>query len=180
MIHDLILEKLRGELQKALIDDLAADDPTRAGVVKIGPLQGDPDPDIARISVTLHENDPESDIDADPNRQERWQDDVEETEVGGGITWSRKFTINARCLLEQTREDLTEARKIASTVRSRIERTLLKIRFSGLTDGSEYVSRGVFGENLYGVISQFGGPPDAYDFQIKVRFDVLTSERIGV
>jgi hypothetical protein len=174
MIQALILGKLQTELQRVMIDDLPADDPTRAGVIKLGPLQGDPDPDLARISVTLHENDPESDIQADPNRSERWEDGIEEVEIGGGLTWSRKFTVNARCLLEGTKEDLQQSRTIASTVRSRIERTLLRVRFSGLSDGVETVVRGVFSDNLNGITRQFGGPPDAYDFQIKIRFDVLT------
>jgi hypothetical protein len=174
MIQALILTRLQDELQRVMIAEIQASDPTRAGVIKLGPLQGDPDPDIARISVTLHENNPDTDIDADPGRQDRWEDEVEEVEIGGGLTWSRKFTVNARCLLEGTKEDLTQARNIASTVRSRIERTLLRTRFSGLSDGVETVVRGVFSESLHGETRQFGGPPDAYDFQIKIRFDVLT------
>ena len=94
-----------------------------AGVVMAGPLQGNPDPDVARISVTVHENDPDQMTGAAPARM--WQDEPLSVEIGSGraiTTWSRKFTVKARCLLEGTREDLDTARQIASTVRSRIEK----------------------------------------------------------
>ena len=39
-IHDLIIEKIIAELQKVLIDDIAADDNAKAGVVMAGPLPG--------------------------------------------------------------------------------------------------------------------------------------------
>ena len=49
----------RSSLQTALIDDIDPADNVRAGVVMAGPLQGNPIPDIARISVTVSENDPD-------------------------------------------------------------------------------------------------------------------------
>lgn len=178
-IHNEVLKKLKTELQKALIDDIALDDPARAGVVMIGPLQGNPDPDVARISVTLHENDPEAMLGKEVGgNRSSWDDEVEEIEVGGCITWKRRFTVKARCLLEQSRETLDDARDITSTIRSRIEVALLKLKFAGVASPTEYVSMGVYSENITGEMVQSGGP-DAYDFHVKIRFEILTTTVIG-
>lgn len=185
-IHDAILLMVSDSLTKALITDPTAAnallldslgalipgkklDDAIAGIVKIGPLQGDPDPDVARISVELYENDPDG----------GWQDVVGMLECGGGagsgITWRRRFTALARCLLVVTQEDLSNARRVGSTVRSRIEKALLKTSFAALvSDDGEIVVRGITSENVRGEMSQFGGPPDAYDIHIKIRFEVLT------
>ncbi len=174
-IHDLILVYVRDALQKALIDDIALDDKSRAGVVTIGELQGDPTPDDARISVTLHENDPEAAMSGVVSGlKAEWFDEVDEIECGGASTWVRRFTVKARCLLVNTAESLDDARSIASTVRERMEDTLSKLSFTGIANASEYVSRGVLSEEMAGEMLQAGGP-EAYDYQIKVRFSVLTT-----
>ena len=149
--------------------------------MKIGPLQGDPDPDVARISVELYFNDPDQTITGSGlgNNPDPWDDQVEDIECGAAITWKRRFTLKARCLFEGTGEDLMTAHQIASDVRSRIEKTLLLIKWD-VASADEYVSRGVLSENIRGQVVQAGGPPDAYDFHIKIRFEVLTTESIGV
>jgi hypothetical protein len=175
-IHDAIIEKVVLALERAMITDIDAGNDTRAGVVMAGPLQGDPDPDVARISVTVHENDPDEFTNGMPTGTDRsWMDEVEEIEIGGAVTWKRRFTTKARCLLDVTREDLDNARRIASTVRSRIEYTLLGISFSGIMENGEYVSRPVISEEMTNEMLQAGGPPDSYDFLIKVRFSLLTT-----
>lgn len=176
-IHDEILTKIQSELQTVLIDDLAEDDATRAGVVKLGELQGEPEEDSARISVTIHENDPDAFISgAFTGMSNAWNDIVYDVEVGGVVTWRRRFTVKARCLLERTREGLEETRDIASTIRSRIEQTLLDISFTGVSSPNEYVARGIVSNELTGEMRQSGGPPDSYDYFIKFRFEVLTTK----
>lgn len=177
-IHDLILNFVRDELEEALINDIPVGDPARAGVVKVGPLQGEPDPDEARISVEVYVNDPEQEISGSAIGRvtEVWDDQVDEVEIGGSITWKRRFTVKARCLFDRTGEGLSDAQSIASTVRTRIEKRLLTIRFNGLASDDEYVCRGAFSDSLRGSMVQLGGPPDAYDYMLKVRFDVLTTE----
>ena len=143
----------------------------------LGPLQGDPDPDVARISVTIHENDPDKFYGINQTLSGDWEDEVEETECGGAITWRRRFTVKARCLLVNTQENVTTARSIASTIRKRIETTLLQMSFRDIQDDDEYVSRGVFSENIHSEMIQAGGP-EAYDFHIKIRFEVLTTRGV--
>ncbi len=177
-IHDVILEKLQAELTTALITNVS--DNTQAGAVKIGALQGDPAPDTGRITVTIHENDPEAIVGGGvTGMKDSWNDEVVEMEVGGACTTKRAFSIKARCLFANTRENLDMARQYASSVRQRIEETLTKISFAGVTSGSEYVARGVFAYDLKSEMLQSGGPPDTYDYHIKIRFSVLTT-RTGV
>lgn len=174
-IHDLILLYVRDALQKALIDDVPEDDKARVGVIFIGPLQGDPTPDDARISITLHENDLDAAVSGvTSGLKGEWIDEVDEIECGGASTWIRRFTVKARCLLVNTAESLDEARAIASAVRERMEDTLSKLSFTGIANASEYVSRGVLSDEMAGEMLQAGGP-EAYDYQIKVRFSVLTT-----
>lgn len=179
MIHDLILHKVQEELQRTCIDELWPEDKTRAGVVMIGPLQGNPDPDVARISITVHENDPDRAM-GGVARTRIWQDEIISIEMGNGrgvATWSRKFSVKARCLLESTREEIVEARDISSTLRSRIEETLRNIDFNGVGTDAEYVSQGVMSFLMKSETLQSGGPPDAFDFHTKVKFEIWTTER---
>lgn len=179
MIHDQIMTFLEEELQNALIDAIPTDDDARAGVVMLGPLQGDPDPDVARISITIHENDP--DVVYKPGTSgmaDAWDDEVAEVECGGSITMKRRFTVKARCLLVNTAEASSDARRIAATVRSRIEAALVNANFNGLSDDSgEFVSKGIFSDVIKGEMIQSGGP-DAYDYHIKVRFQVETTKGV--
>ena len=175
-IHNEILELVQSELEAALIDNVSTSDTARAGVVKLGPLQGDPEPDEARISVTLHENDPDIVYKSGTTSQDEWLDEVVEVEIGGSasVTWARRFSVKARVLLDETQEELAEAREIASIVRSRIEHTLMRISFSGTTYDNETVVRGIYAPGISGEMTQAGGP-GSYDYHIKVRFDVLTT-----
>ncbi len=182
LIHDAILNYVRDELQDALIDAIPTDDPARAGVVTLGPLQGDPDPDQARISVTLHENDPDAITGATgvSALSGSWDDEVAEIECGGSETWNRRFTVKARCLLVNTGEDKDAARQIAATVRHRIEKTLQNLSFSGVEDDGEYVSRGAVATSIKGEMIQSGGPPDSFDYHIKIRFEIQTTTGVFI
>ena len=176
MIVDAILAHLKNALQASLIDSVPDDD-ARAGFVKIGPYQGDPTPEEGRITVSIHENDPDGIVNAGVTALPRdWSDDVDMIEIGGAATMERHFTIKARCLLASTREDEENARRIAFTVRGRIESTLKKLSFSQVRTDDEYVARGALGNELKVEMLQAGGPPDAFDYNIKVHFSVLTTQ----
>jgi hypothetical protein len=193
-IHDLILLQVQSTLQAALIDNpkavLAAAiallhhgdpvpvDPAIAGIVQIGPLQGDPTPDIARISATIHENDPDTIIGgAVTGLKSDWADEIYEVEIGNSITHYRRFSVKIRCLLVNGQEPLDQARSIASTVRERAEKALLNMSVSGIGNSDEYASRGILSDEFEGEMLQAGGPT-AYDYHIKIRFSLLTT-RLG-
>lgn len=167
------MNRTQAMLQAALIDNIDLADAAIAGVVKVGPLQGEPEPDTARISVCIYENDP------DDFEGSEWQDRVMEVECGGVVTFERRFTIKGRMLLADTREELAAARSIASTVKERIEIALLKEQYVGVAAGNEYVARGPLADAIASNLRQGGGPPDAFDISFKIRFDILTT-RTGV
>lgn len=176
-IINLILEHLRGALQASLIDSIPVDDPTRAGYVKIGPYQGSPAPDEGRITISIHENDPDRIVKAGVTGfSDDWSDEMDLIEIGGASTTARRFTIKARCLFAITREGEDEARQIASMVRSRIETTLKKLSFASVRTDDEYVARGALSSDMSSEMMQAGGPPDAFDYLIKVHFSVLTTQ----
>ena len=160
MIHNEIMKKLEAVLTQKLITEISEDDPTRAGVVRMGPLQGDPDPDEAEISVALYNNNPDAIVRGGVSSQSpsNWHDEIEEIEIGGVATWRRRFTIKARCLLVNDGESLAEANRIASVIRSRIEKTILRTDYSDVAVEDEYVSRGPFAYEISGEMFQSGGP----------------------
>jgi hypothetical protein len=177
MIHDEIMFRVQDALEDALIDGAHEIEGYKVGVVKLGNLDGEPDPDEARISITLHENDPDQSVGGLTESRAHWMDEVDEVEIGGVITWKRRFTVKTRVLLDFSRENLGQARYIASMVRSQLESALLDITFSGIEHNGEYVSRNVISDELQGEMLQGGGPPDSYDFSIKIRFSVLTTTK---
>lgn len=176
-IHNDILTRIQDSLIDALITTIPADDPSRVGIVMLGNLQGDPDPDEARISISLYENDPDRFVSgAVTGMTSDWSDEVEFVEIGAATTWKRCFTIKGRCLLERTQEELDDSRMIASTVRTRIEHTLPTIDFSDIGNAEEYVARRIISRNLRSEMLQAGGP-QSYDYHFKIRFDLLTTAK---
>jgi hypothetical protein len=176
-IHDEILNHLQVSLQDIMVDDLALDDDTRAGVVIMGPTQGEPEPDTARISITLHENDPDGFYGkaGASTLSSGWEDEIVEVECGGSVTWRRRFTIKAYCLFIDSGEDLANARRIASTTRSRLELAVLQTSFQGVHTDDEFVSKGPVAEGMQAEMVQAGGPPDSYGYHIKIRFEIETT-----
>jgi len=98
-----------------------------------------------------------------------WSDEVDEIEIGGAITHIRRFTVKARCLFSEQRRRSNKCREIATTVRDRIEKTLLDLSFTGVSTSDEYTSRAILSEEIAGEMLQAGGP-GSYDYHIKVRF----------
>lgn len=176
MIGSAIQSYARDLLERALITEIEEDDLARAGVVISGPLQGDPlDPDEARIAIMVQRNDPDAINNSRQSAQaSSWEDTVEEVEIGGATTWSRKFTVTASIILVDSAEALSTAQEIASKVQGRIEKALRTADWDIASD-DEYVSRGAVSERVSSDLLQSGGPPDAYIFYLKVRFEVLTT-----
>lgn len=168
-IHKTVMDHLEKILTQALITNIGDTDPAFAGAVKLGPLQGNPEPDTARVSMTVHENDPDD--------RNRWHDRIVMVEIGNVITYARRFTVKGRCLLEDSRENLDRAREIASTVKNRAEVAILSEGWTGVAaEDGEYVSRGAVARSLRSHVRQGGGPPDSYDFRIAIQFEVWTTK----
>ena len=175
MISDAIVDKVYAELTTALIDDIAEGDPTRVGLILQGPFQGQEDLERARIVIEIYENDPDKfQRGAVTSMWGAWEDEVAELEIGGSMIWNRRYTVKARALMTKTKEDIDNARLIASTLKDRLTRTLITIDFAGTQDDEEFVSRGILSHKIQAEAIQ-GGGPQAYDYYIKVRFEVQTT-----
>jgi len=175
MISDAIVDKVYAELTTAFISDLEEDDPTRAGLILQGPYQGQEDLERARIIIEIYENDPDKfQRGAVTSMWGAWEDEVAELEIGGSVIWNRRYTVKARALMTKTKEDINAARLIASTLKDRLTRTLITIDFAGTQDDEEFVSRGILSHKIQAEAIQ-GGGPQAYDYYIKVRFEVQTT-----
>lgn len=153
-------------LQAALIDRVGANDPLRAGIVKIGALQGEPEPDVARISVTVHPN--------DPDNLDDWLDEIIEVEMPNSAYWERRFTVKYQLLLEVTGEALLPALTLSSDLKERIEHTILGVSYAALNLPTERVVRGAMSTDSDSHFLQGGGPPDSYNMNGKYRFSVVT------
>jgi hypothetical protein len=163
---DAILKTLAAHLTAKLITEIDTDDPARAGAVKIGPLQGEPDVDVARISLELYTN--------DPDKPGEWADEIIEWELPRAAIWARRFTILWRALLVESGEPLSEAVDIASTVKARIEIALNTVDWSPIDVSGETVM-GCPLDEMDSELRQ-GGGPDEYDWSGKIGFDVWTRQ----
>lgn len=170
-IHYEIMSAVAQQLQTDLIDNIAVDDKALVGVVIEGPLLDSPDYEAARISVEVFENDPFNFDTWD------WVDEPVDDmmEIGYGMTWRRRFTLMSRVLLVNSAENRADARKIASLVRSRIEKSLMAVDFSGLVYDNEQVSGKIFNENIRSKLYQSGGP-ESWDFELQTRFEIKTTK----
>lgn len=161
-----ILNHIKDHIQLVMIDQ-ETDPVYRLGVVKRGPLNGEPEPDVARLYATLFSN--------DPDEPKEWRDEVIEQEIPCSQIWRRCYTCLWGALLEPTQESLEAASDIASYIKAKLEWSISTTKLSGLTmsDG-EQVIRGCtdLGETSW--MEQLGGPPDSYQFQGKIRFNILT------
>jgi hypothetical protein len=174
---NLVLDYIEDQLVEELITNIPDVDVAKAGDVRQGHLQDDPD--VLRISIQVFENDPDEFFEGDlTSMKDPWRDEIDEVECGGSVWWNRRFTIKARCLLANTQENLATSRQIAHTVKARIERTLLSLTFTGIKTSDEQVVRGVAALSMKSEVIQGGGPPDAYDFLLKVRFDIQSTQTI--
>ena len=130
--------------------------------------------------MSLFTNDPDAILGNVPTGLTNdWEDMVYNTECGGAITHWRRFTIKARCLFSGSREDQPTSLDYADTVRDRIETLLMAANFGSVRTTNEYVARPIFADDIKSEMLQAGGPPDQFDYQIKIRFSVLTT-RTGV
>ena len=74
-----------------------------------------------------------------------------------------------------TGSEVSQGMVIADTVRDRIEGILTKIAFADVNTPQEFVARSITAEDIKSEMLQAGGPPDAYDYSLKIRFSVLTT-----
>jgi hypothetical protein len=161
---DVAKAGLQAHLENKLITEIDEDDVARADVVKVGPLQGEPELEDAPLSVEIYTNDPE--------KPDEWHDEIVEWQMPRTAVWSRKFTVFYRVQLAETGESLAEAEAIASTLRSRIEVALNMMDWGSLPIDGESIEACPLDDMLS--MQAQGGGPNEYDYSGKIRFSILT------
>lgn len=178
MIKTLILNRFYDTLNKALIEDIPNDDPTRASLVKVGRFQDDPT--RYPISISIAPGDPE-----DPNYRDgivTLNDGqqsshnigfyVNAREIGGGEYWYRRGILQVICHFVLNRYPELTALDYAHTVLGRITYALEATEVSDLRDefGEQAILPFVYGNTFF----ESGGPPADYIWRGKVLWTVLT------
>jgi hypothetical protein len=168
----LILEAIRAALQKSMIDDIAVDDLTRAGLVKVGRFQDNPTTTGIFISIQG------GDLD-DPNyrdgiitldEMDNIQFRMPAREIGGGEMWWRRGTIRFGCYYIKEKLSEEDAADAAYTVYQRIQDTVNGVYIKA-SSGDETAQQ-IF---LYGgTMFESGGPPSSYIWRGKVLWQCLT------
>ncbi len=146
-VVERIIDAAIADLTAACITELDPDDPTRASVIRRGPLQDNPA--AARIAILLYSYDFEETGEADHAQRRRATGNDEGEayfrELGGGYGQIRKLYVEISCYFTTTHEDRERAAEVAGTVLSRVQHTLARgTRTLGLTDD--------FGETVYEVL----------------------------
>jgi hypothetical protein len=130
-----IVDALVVDLTAACITNLDEDDPTRAGLVRAGRLQANPQTNVT--SILVHPNypgDPEDWIHEEVREINRTHSVYYEEygspiiggarEVGGGRFWLRRGTVELEIFFTQKNYDRATAKDYANIVRRRVEYTL--------------------------------------------------------
>lgn len=173
-IVPLLLNTIYEHLTRVMQTEVAADDPTRVDVVKIGRFQGNPVTNNVHLAISP----------GDPDKLE-WIDGIvtlesmqnigfiiDPREVGGGQVWWRRGIIEIECFFIREKFTQIEALGHAYTVMSRLQHNVENIDVSLCVDefGEQAVKMFLYGHNF----SESGGPPKSYIWRGKVYWQCLT------
>lgn len=161
-------------LTERLQDDVAVDDPTRAGLVRPGLLQDDPT--RFHVSVLTFPNDPDSDnswkheiVVDNANGQ---QYNPPPYELGGGEMWYRRFTTSLE-LFYRTSVKREQARELSNVILSRAELAIAQFPVANEVDDFGELALQV--RVMSSLIDQGGGDGQAI-WHGKIWWQVLTGK----
>ena len=176
-ITDVIIDNLILDLTDEFED---VPDDEIAGVIRGGRLQDNPEK--ARISLTVHVGDPDKPsnwYDVFFARRDRVLDthyfEAHASEIGGGQTWWRRGAVKWEFFGTRSKESRTEARRIAGTIRARIERAInTSVRVPACSDDFDETAVLIMATESSAV--EGGGPPNQFIWRGKVLWQALTSK----
>ena len=175
MVVPLILNKLRDYLEVELQDEVAEDDPTKAVLVKVGRFQDNPV--RKNVSVAISGGDYEDPAYMDGRIDHESMDEFKIRnlpvgEVGGGIYWWRRGTMNFQAFFVKQRYEEEIAMKYAYEFYGRLLRAVETCRLGNLVDyfgeqatGTPYIEGASFFES---------GGANQYIWRGKLKWRVLT------
>ena len=175
MIVPLILLSLRDYLETALQDEVPDDDPTKAVLVKVGRFQDNPVK--KNVSVAINGGDFENPeyIDGRIDHESLNQFEIRNLpvgEIGGGIYWWRRGTMDFKTFFVKQRYEEEIAMKFAYEFYGRLLHAVESCSLRGLTDsfgemahGRPYIEGSSFFES---------GGANQYIWRGKLKWRVLT------
>lgn len=178
MIVNSILDAITTNLIATCQTPIAADDITRADVIKKGMFQENPT--LKNVSLAVQGGDHE-----DPNYRdgivsiEKMDDinfDIPPREIGGGVYWWRRGVVSVKCyfILEGLSENDAhqKAYQILGRAINGVETTPMPLPIDEFGEKASqiFVSSNTFYES--------GGPPSNYLFRGKIFWQVLTERNM--
>jgi len=174
-IVPLIIYTIKDYLDTALTEEVPEDDPTRAVLVKVGRLQESPLKKNVSVAVAGGDFEDPGYLDGriDNSAFDNLQiPDLWASEIGGGVYWWRRGTINMRVFFVRQRFDEERALHYAYEFYGRLLDALSKCPIHGLIDDYGEVSHApiyVEGNSFF----ESGGS-DQYIWRGKLLWRVLT------
>lgn len=176
MIVPIILNEIRDYLEEKLQDDISASDPSRAVIVKVGRFQDNPVKKNVLIAISGGDyEDPDymdGRADHESMKQCGFVRNLPVGEIGGGIYWWRRGTIDFRTFYVKQRYEEDAAMQYAYEFYGRLlerleECTIRKTdSFGERAYGKPYVEGSSFFES---------GGKNQYIWRGKLKWRVLTS-----
>lgn len=150
----LALVWFKEALEHYLMDEVDEDDASRASIVKIGQLQLDPS--RMKISVEVHENDPDDEVHWQHNviEENSAADNLKPRATIGGTRayWNRRFCLLVNIYMRGI--DREEAGEIKGLVMARIEQMLLDHpQLDGIKDDRGEVALNCYIKRENGILS---------------------------
>jgi hypothetical protein len=156
-IVPMILYKIRDSLVVALIDNVPDDNPTKAQLVKVGRMQENPLSKNVAVAISHGDFEDPTYKDARIDHSELDQFRVRNLpvgEIGGGIYWWRRGTINVNVFFVRQRFEEEIAVQYAYDFYGRLQRAVEAVSLAGLVDdygercaGHPYVEASTFFES---------------------------------
>lgn len=149
-------------------------DETRAGLVRVGPLQASPL--SAGINILMQFNDPQ-DVKAWPHTilnhamARELGISMPTYELGGGEMWLRRYTLELTQFFRPGSDRVT-AEELAQIILTRAEWAIRTSKLGGTDDFGEIPLQ----TYLYTSVNTEGGGPGQFIFRGRIKFSVLTQK----
>lgn len=175
-VTDLVLHRIKDHLTLKMQTEIAEGDVTRAGVVKIGRFQQDPDKATVYISCNFGDPTNPDLLDCNTSVVSKHKDntgiDVPGYAIGGGSMWWRTIYVQFGCFFVNKKLKEEEAQEKASEVLGRLLENLANVYISDIADS--HGERAIYAVTYGNTMFESGGPSDQYIWRGTVRVDFLT------
>lgn len=175
MIVPLIISRLRDRLEIALIDDVPDGTPTQAVLIKLGRFQGNPVKENVTVAISGGDYENPEYLDGRVDHEDLNAIGIRNLpvgEVGGGIYWWRRGTMNYQVFFVRQKYPEEIALKYAYDFYGRLISAVEQVPLSGLID--DYGETAHSNPLIEGCTFFESGGSDRFMWRGKLFFRVLT------